>query len=231
MALGAGPDVSGEALGLEGMPDIRMVEDIHVYNLATIQDLLLAAFTAEELKRFCRDRPTLHPILYDLSPNASLNQVADQIITHCEHRSLFGELLAEIERVNPQQYQRFEPDLRFVDTQHASPRSRGVSKGFQVEEMSALECTVRNFVLILTVPLMLAVSVIGILEHRENTLAAIATRTAVALAMITPSSTPTSSYIKTPTPSATPPTLPATKTPTRTPVISAGDLATYHFVF
>ena len=40
-----------------------MSNEAQSYDTATIRQLLLAAFTSEELRRFCYDRPTFRPIL------------------------------------------------------------------------------------------------------------------------------------------------------------------------
>jgi formylglycine-generating enzyme required for sulfatase activity len=86
-----------------------MTKDSHPMDTARIRKLLLASFTAEELRRFCQDHPSFHPVLDSLGPSASLHQTADQLITHCEKRILFDELLIEVEKVNPRQYARFAP--------------------------------------------------------------------------------------------------------------------------
>jgi hypothetical protein len=76
------------------------------YNLAAIRTLLRDAFTDRELQRFCHDRPQFHPILSQLGANASLEETIDAVITYCEKRLLFPELLSEIEECNPRQYRR-----------------------------------------------------------------------------------------------------------------------------
>ena len=81
------------------------------YNTGAIRELLLAAFTPDALRRLCQDRAEFRPVLEDVSANPSLNELADQILTHCETHVLFDQLLAEVRRLVPRQYERFEPRL------------------------------------------------------------------------------------------------------------------------
>jgi Tol biopolymer transport system component len=81
------------------------------YDIATVRQLLRAAFTAEDLRRFCQDRPAFRPILADLGSDPGLNKTVDVLISYCQTHDLFDELLAEVKEVNPRQYARFEPDL------------------------------------------------------------------------------------------------------------------------
>jgi formylglycine-generating enzyme required for sulfatase activity len=81
------------------------------YNIAAIRQLLLAAFTPEDLRRFCYDRPDLRPVVRRCSPRHSLEDIVDELITYCETYLVFPELLAELQHHNPRQYARFlEPD-------------------------------------------------------------------------------------------------------------------------
>jgi hypothetical protein len=77
-----------------------------------VRKLLLAAFTAEELHRFCFDRPVFRPIVNSFGPGHGLDDMVDEVITYCEKRLLFPELLAEVSQENPGQYARFAPLLR-----------------------------------------------------------------------------------------------------------------------
>ena len=88
-----------------------MADEAQAYHIGAIRALLLAAFTAEELRRFCQDRPVLRPVLDDLGPEASLQQIAGQLITHCEKQILFKELLDGVKEVNPRQYARYAPRI------------------------------------------------------------------------------------------------------------------------
>lgn len=103
-----------------------MSDETQAYNLAAIRQLLQAAFTAEELRRFCYDRPAFRPITNRFGPGHGLDDMVDEVITYCETYLTFPELLDEIRQANPRQYERFaarilpasapagapEPDLR-----------------------------------------------------------------------------------------------------------------------
>jgi hypothetical protein len=77
------------------------------YNIAAIRRLLRDAFTPEELRRFCQDHPTFQPIVANLGPGYSLNDMIDQVIEYCRTHLLFGALLAAIKAYNPRQYAHF----------------------------------------------------------------------------------------------------------------------------
>ncbi len=81
------------------------------YNIATIRKLLLRAFSAEELHRFCLDQPQFRPLVNDFGPKYSLNDMVDEVIEYCWKQNLWDELLTEVKEANPEQYVRFEPDL------------------------------------------------------------------------------------------------------------------------
>jgi tetratricopeptide (TPR) repeat protein len=84
-----------------------MSNEAKEYNVATIQQLLLAAFTPKTLRRFCRKHPTFRPILNEFSPDHGLSDMVDEVITYCETNLLIPELLAEVRRANPRQYARY----------------------------------------------------------------------------------------------------------------------------
>jgi hypothetical protein len=79
------------------------------YDLASIRQLLMAAFTPEELCRFCQDRPLFRPIIDRFGLRHGLDDMVDEAIVYCEIRQLWPELLAEMEQEYPRQYERFEP--------------------------------------------------------------------------------------------------------------------------
>jgi len=86
------------------------------YNTAAIRQLLLAAFTPEELRRFCYDRPAFRPVVDRFGPGYGLDDRVDELITYCDNYLLFPELLAELRRHNPRQVARFEGEIgRFPD--------------------------------------------------------------------------------------------------------------------
>jgi hypothetical protein len=61
------------------------------HNIATTRQLLLAAFTPEDLHRFCLDDPRVHPICDRFDPGHSLNDMIDQVIDHCRPHRLRGD--------------------------------------------------------------------------------------------------------------------------------------------
>jgi hypothetical protein len=80
------------------------------YNLTAIRELLLAAFTPEDLRRFCLDRPGFRPIVTYFS-DSSLQTMVDAVIDYCETRNLWDAFLTELKSTNPNQYARFETKL------------------------------------------------------------------------------------------------------------------------
>jgi tetratricopeptide (TPR) repeat protein len=88
-----------------------MSDQTRGYTLAAIRKLLLAAFTAEELRRFLQDRPTFRPVVARFGPGHGLDDMVDRVIDFCETHLLWPEFLAEVQRDNPRQYARFEPEL------------------------------------------------------------------------------------------------------------------------
>jgi len=79
---------------------------------ATIRDLLTAAFTPENLRRFCQDRHGFQPAVAKFGPGHGLDDMVDRVIDHCRTQLLWDELLTGVAQVNPRQYARFEPRLR-----------------------------------------------------------------------------------------------------------------------
>jgi formylglycine-generating enzyme required for sulfatase activity len=99
-----------------------MTNDAQEYDIAAIRQLLLAAFTPEDLRRFCHDRPTFRPVVNRFGPSHGLDDMADELITYCENYLLFPELLAELKRHNPRQYARFiEPELSGAESAPPTP--------------------------------------------------------------------------------------------------------------
>ncbi len=76
-----------------------------------IRQLVTAAFTPENLRRFCQDNPTFRPVFYSFGPKFGLDDMVDEVITFCSTGLLWDTLLAEISRINPAQYAYFESRL------------------------------------------------------------------------------------------------------------------------
>jgi hypothetical protein len=82
----------------------------------------MAAFTAEELARFCQDRPPFRPVSDTFGPGQGLDDMVDELMKYAAARRLFGPLLAEVEAHNPRQYAHFAPDLqRAAEAAEAPP--------------------------------------------------------------------------------------------------------------
>lgn len=78
-----------------------MTDDLQAYNIAEIRQLLLVAFTPEELRRFCQDRPLFQPIIIRFSPDHGLDDMVDKVIDYCQTQLLLDELLAAVKQANP----------------------------------------------------------------------------------------------------------------------------------
>ena len=88
-----------------------MADNPSGYGTGAIRELLLAAFTANELPRFCRDRLLLRPIVGRFGPKYNLEDMAAEVIDYCETQHLLDELLSQVREANPRQYARFESRL------------------------------------------------------------------------------------------------------------------------
>ena len=82
------------------------------YNISAIRDLLLAAFSAETLVRFCQDRSAFRPVIDEFSPGHGLADMVDEIVTFCEKQWLWDDLLREVEQENPRQFAAFQDRIR-----------------------------------------------------------------------------------------------------------------------
>lgn len=80
-------------------------------NVAAVRGLLLKAFTAEDLQRFCLDHEILRPIAARFSEGQGLDDRVDEVIDYCGTRAMWDELLAAVKEANPRQYARFESQL------------------------------------------------------------------------------------------------------------------------
>lgn len=80
-------------------------------NLAVLAELLQEAFTADDLRRFCLYRPRFSDVLDGVAARPSLNELVDALILFSQTRGILGELLAEVERERPRQYDRFRDRL------------------------------------------------------------------------------------------------------------------------
>jgi formylglycine-generating enzyme required for sulfatase activity len=87
-------------------------------DIAQIRQLLLAAFTPEELRRFCYDRPTFRPVVNRFGRPYRLDDMADELIIYSDNYQFLSELLVELKQHNPGQYARyFEPELPVLEVE------------------------------------------------------------------------------------------------------------------
>lgn len=90
---------------------------------AVIRELLMSAFTAEELVILCHDDPELKPAVYLFGMNAGLADMVQELITFCEKRMLWDNLLTGVKRVRPNVYASFESRLSGTASMAAAPRA------------------------------------------------------------------------------------------------------------
>ncbi|MFN2292376.1 MAG: AAA family ATPase, partial [Anaerolineae bacterium] len=88
-----------------------MPENPPRHDTRAVRELLLSAFTADALSRFCQDHPLLRPIVDRFGPSHGLDDMAAEAIDYCKTHDLFDQLLAEVKDANPRQYARFESRL------------------------------------------------------------------------------------------------------------------------
>jgi hypothetical protein len=81
------------------------------YNTAAIRNLLRDAFTAQDLWRFCQERPNFQPVLVQFPYNPSPAQMIDVLTQYCQTQLLFDELLLAVREANPRQYERYQAQL------------------------------------------------------------------------------------------------------------------------
>ena len=80
------------------------------YNTAAVRELLMAAFSDEELTTFCFDN--FRPVYEEFATGMSRTQKVQMLVEYCERRGEMAELLARVERANPYQYARFKDRLQ-----------------------------------------------------------------------------------------------------------------------
>jgi hypothetical protein len=86
-------------------PELEHARPDHC-NIGAIRMLMRCAFTAKELWRFCQERPVFSPILDSINPESDLDNMIDTLLEYCDKRVLFSELLSEVSKFNPAQYER-----------------------------------------------------------------------------------------------------------------------------
>lgn len=84
---------NAEGTGAEGQ-DVQP----EPYDIAAIRSLLRDTFTADDLWRFCHERPVFKPIHGHFERNPSLEVMIDVLIEYCEKRRLLDELISEVQK-------------------------------------------------------------------------------------------------------------------------------------
>jgi hypothetical protein len=114
-----------------------MTQDPSAYDIQKIRQLLIEAFTDEELRRFCLDRPAFRPVVDRLGREDGLDDIVDEVIDYCRTQLLWDELLAAVKEVNPRQYARFELYLRIsVETPSRQPSTIKIGKDIEIPARS-----------------------------------------------------------------------------------------------
>ncbi|MBN1658438.1 MAG: SIR2 family protein [Anaerolineae bacterium] len=99
-------------------------------HLAAIRALLRAAFTPQDLRRFCEDRPLFRPIVDEFGPAHGLNDMVDEVVTYSSKHLLLNELLAAVKAVNPRQYTCFQEQLGSITTGSEIEKDWGAWRGW-----------------------------------------------------------------------------------------------------
>jgi hypothetical protein len=104
-----------------------MTEGSATDNLAVIRDLLRAAFTPRELRRFWHDRPLFRPIVDEFGHG--LNDMIDRVVDYCQARVLWDAFLGTVETEYPEQHARFAAKLGRRAPASALPPPGGPTSG------------------------------------------------------------------------------------------------------
>lgn len=102
--------------------------------IRVIRQLLLAAFQPDRLRRFCEEHPRFRELLSRFGSKYNLDDMVDEVITYAGTYLRWDELLAAVAVENPDQYARFEAELRaqpgvVVAERAAIPRPRAAGAG------------------------------------------------------------------------------------------------------
>jgi len=87
-------------------------DDRFEYNFRAIRELLLAAYSADELRALIVYDEELGPLRHEFAPNDSIIALADKAIGYCTRRLLMEHFLGLVEKDRPLPYARFEGELR-----------------------------------------------------------------------------------------------------------------------
>jgi hypothetical protein len=89
-----------------------MGDDPADYNLRAIRELILAAFSAEELRALVAYDKELGLLRHEFSPGDAIINMADKTIDYCLRFLLMEHFLGLVREERSRQYARFEGRLR-----------------------------------------------------------------------------------------------------------------------
>lgn len=103
------PGTESTALALKAVASTASPSPTADYDIAAVRELLLAAFTAPDLRRLFlyTSNPELRPLTLEFSDHDGLATLVDKTITYCQTHALLPGLLHALEQVNPRMYTRF----------------------------------------------------------------------------------------------------------------------------
>lgn len=87
-------------------------DDRFDYNLRAVRELILAAFSAEELRALVAYDEELGDLRHEFSPGDAIIDMADKTIDYCLRFVLMEHFLALVREERSRQYARFEARLR-----------------------------------------------------------------------------------------------------------------------
>lgn len=134
-------DIQGGVTTVQGSAPTAILHvspspDAGGYDLAAVRDLLLAAFSADDLRRLFlyTANAQLRSTIREFGPHDGQTDMVEKAIQFCLTHDLLRDLLGEIQRENPRQYARFESRLQ---DQHAIKAKR--SDAMSTEQHTWLE--------------------------------------------------------------------------------------------
>jgi hypothetical protein len=87
-------------------------DDQFEYSFRAIRELLVAAYSADELRALIAYDEELGPLRHEFAPNDPVIVLADKTIGYCMRRLLMEHFLGLVKEERAAQYARFEGELR-----------------------------------------------------------------------------------------------------------------------